>query len=71
MTNRFLVPLYDYATGGPPRAWECPECGKIVRTLSGALAHKRIVHKQKPQLEFWTLESGEAVELPMLASEGL
>ena len=66
--DRFVVPLYDYATGGPPRAWECPNCGKIVRTLSGVLAHKRVVHRLKTtKTEFWSLEDGSIKELPHLA----
>jgi hypothetical protein len=51
--DRFLTPLYDYAAGGPPRAWECPLCHRVLRTLPGALAHMRIVHKLKQQTEFF------------------
>ena len=47
--DRFLIPLYDYATGGPPRAWECPICRRVVRTLKGAIRHMLITHKMKQQ----------------------
>jgi hypothetical protein len=51
--ERFIIPLYDNEIGGPPRAYECPECQAVCRTRVGILSHRRIVEKKEEQTKFF------------------
>lgn len=49
LENSFVIPLFDVVNGGPPRAFECRECGEVCKTESGMFQHLKRKHDWEEQ----------------------
>jgi hypothetical protein len=63
LENNYVIPLFDTTTGGPPRAFECRECGHVTKTESGIRQHLRTKHDWKEQECLFSMESAKAPEV--------
>jgi hypothetical protein len=60
LENDYVIPLYDTKTGGPPRAFECRQCGKISKTEAGMLTHLRRCHNHEVQPCLFSMGNSES-----------
>jgi len=57
LENDYVIPLFDIQTGGPPRAFECRQCGKVSKTETGMLTHLHRSHQHEVQPCLFSMEN--------------